>query len=60
VLENRPITVNKLAAMGSAGLSPAIPPGMRLMSVKVNDVSGVAGFVVWHASMSRDDPPPDR
>ena len=46
VLENEPITVNKLAAMGAAGLPPAIPPGMRAMSVKVNDVSGVAGFVV--------------
>ena len=46
VLENEPITVNKLAAMGASGLPPAIPPGMRAMSVKVNDVIGVAGFVV--------------
>ena len=46
VLENEPITVNKVASMGTAGLPPAIPRGMRAMSVKVNDVIGVAGFVV--------------
>jgi pilus assembly protein CpaB len=47
VLENEPITVNKLAAADTgAGLPPAIPRGMRAMSVKVNDVIGVAGFVV--------------
>lgn len=46
VLENEPITANKLASMGASGLPPAIPPGMRAMSVKVNDVIGVAGFVV--------------
>ena len=46
VLENEPITANKLASMGAAGLPPAIPRGMRAMSVKVNDVIGVAGFVV--------------
>jgi pilus assembly protein CpaB len=45
VLENDPITTNRIAASG-AGLAPAIPPGMRAMSVKVNDVIGVAGFVV--------------
>jgi pilus assembly protein CpaB len=47
VLENEPITVSKVASMGAGtGLSPAIPRGMRAMSVKVNDVIGVAGFVV--------------
>ena len=47
VLENEPITANKLASTnGGSGLSPAIPPGMRAMSVKVNDVIGVAGFIV--------------
>jgi pilus assembly protein CpaB len=45
VLENEPITANKIAASG-AGLAPAIPPGMRAIAVKVNDVIGVAGFVV--------------
>ena len=47
MLENEPITANKLASMDAgAGLPPAIPRGMRAMSVRVNDVIGVAGFVV--------------
>jgi pilus assembly protein CpaB len=47
VAENEPITESKLAPLGAgAGLSPAIPRGMRAMSVKVNEVIGVAGFVV--------------
>jgi pilus assembly protein CpaB len=45
VLENEPITTNKIAAAG-AGVSPAIPPGMRAIAVKVNEVIGVAGFVL--------------
>jgi pilus assembly protein CpaB len=47
VLENEPITAAKLAPLAAgAGLPPSIPPGMRAMSVKVNEVVGVAGFVV--------------
>ena len=47
MLENEPLTTTKLASLESgAGLSPAIPPGMRAISVKVNDVIGVAGFIV--------------
>ncbi len=47
VLENEPLTTTKLASLESgAGLSPAIPTGMRAISVKVNDVIGVAGFIV--------------
>ena len=47
VLENEPITESKLAPLkAGAGLPPAIRPGMRAMSVKVNEVIGVAGFVV--------------
>jgi pilus assembly protein CpaB len=47
VLENEPITANKLAAANTgAGLPPAIPHGMRAISVRVNDVIGVAGFVI--------------
>lgn len=46
VVENEPITANKVAeAHAGAGLPPAIPPGMRAMSVKVDDVIGVAGFI---------------
>jgi pilus assembly protein CpaB len=44
---NEPITESKLAAVGAgAGLPPTIPPGMRAISVRVNEVVGVAGFVV--------------
>ena len=47
VAENEPITEDKLAPLeAGAGLSPSIPAGMRAMSVKVNEVIGVAGFVV--------------
>jgi pilus assembly protein CpaB len=45
--ENEPITDSKLAPVGAgAGLSPTIPSGMRAISVKVNEVIGVAGFVI--------------
>ena len=44
--ENEPLTDGKLAPAGSGGgLPPSIPPGMRAISVKVNEVIGVAGFV---------------
>ena len=44
---NEPILESKLAGVGSgAGLTAAIPEGMRAVGVKVNDVIGVAGFVV--------------
>ena len=47
VAENEPLTESKLAARGvGAGLPPTIPEGMRAMSVKVDEVVGVAGFVV--------------
>ena len=47
VLLNEPITSNKLASADTgAGLPPAIPPGKRAISVRVNDVICVAGFVV--------------
>jgi pilus assembly protein CpaB len=46
VAENEPLTGNNVAAKeAGAGLPPTIPPGMRAMSVKVNEVIGVAGFV---------------
>jgi pilus assembly protein CpaB len=42
-----PVLGTKLAAEGSgAGLMSTIPEGMRAVGVKVNDVIGVAGFVV--------------
>jgi pilus assembly protein CpaB len=37
----------RVAAKGSGGgLAPMIPPGMRAVSVRVNDVAGVSGFVL--------------
>ncbi len=47
VVENEPLSESKLAPKeAGAGLPPSIPEGMRAMSVKVNEVIGVAGFVV--------------
>jgi pilus assembly protein CpaB len=47
VVANEPITEAKLAPLeAGAGLSPSIPEGMRAVSVRVNEVVGVAGFVV--------------
>jgi pilus assembly protein CpaB len=47
VAQNEPLTESKLAPLESgAGLPPSIPEGMRAISVKVNEVVGVAGFVV--------------
>ena len=47
VQANELLTETKLAAKeAGAGLAPSIPPGMRALSVKTNDVIGVAGFTV--------------
>jgi pilus assembly protein CpaB len=47
VAENEPILESKLAATQSgAGLPATIPEGMRALSVAVNEVVGVAGFVI--------------
>jgi pilus assembly protein CpaB len=44
---NEPILESKLAPKdGGAGLTTTIPEGMRAVSIRVNDVIGVAGFVV--------------
>jgi pilus assembly protein CpaB len=47
VVENEPISENKLAPKeAGAGLAPTIAAGMRAISLRVNEVIGVAGFVV--------------
>jgi pilus assembly protein CpaB len=47
VIENEPFLPMKLASKESGvGLPPAIPPGLRAVSVRVNEVIGVAGYVV--------------
>lgn len=47
VVKNEPLLAGKLASKDAgAGLPPVIPPGMRAVSVRVNDVIGVAGYVI--------------
>jgi pilus assembly protein CpaB len=47
ILMEEPLLEGRLAARGSGlGLAPIIPVGMRAVTVRVNDVSGVAGFVL--------------
>ena len=47
VSQNEPLLPAKLAPVGAgAGLPPMIPDGMRALSVRVNDVIGVAGYVL--------------
>jgi pilus assembly protein CpaB len=47
VIQYEPILPMKLASKeAGAGLPPAIPPGLRAVSVRVNEVIGVAGYVV--------------
>jgi pilus assembly protein CpaB len=47
VVKNEPILEAKLAPReAGAGLPPVIPEGMRAVSVRVNEVVGVAGYVL--------------
>src|SRR5439155_20333240 len=47
VIQSEPILPLKLASTDAgAGLPPAIPPGLRAVSVRVNEVIGVAGYVL--------------
>jgi len=44
---DEPLVEARIAAKGSGmGLAPLIPSGMRAISVRVNDVVGVSGFVL--------------
>src|SRR5262245_39057931 len=46
VIQNEPIVPLKLASKeAGAGLPPVIPTGLRALSVRVNEVIGVAGYV---------------
>ena len=43
---NEPILTGKISAVGAgASIAALLPDGMRAASVRINDVSGVAGFV---------------
>jgi pilus assembly protein CpaB len=47
IYAGEPLSEKRLAVAGSGGgLAATIPPGMRACAVKVDDVVGVAGFVV--------------
>jgi pilus assembly protein CpaB len=59
--ENEPVTAYKVAGPESgSGLPPVIPEGMRAISMRVNEVVGVAGFVMpgtrVDVVLSVDDP----
>jgi pilus assembly protein CpaB len=46
IYEGEPILETRVAPRGAgAGLAATIPPGMRAVAVRVNDIVGVAGFV---------------
>jgi pilus assembly protein CpaB len=46
IYEGEPVMESRLAPTGAgAGLAATIPPGMRAVAVRVNDIVGVAGFV---------------
>jgi pilus assembly protein CpaB len=47
ISQGEPILDNQLAGLGSGGgLAPTIPKGMRACAVRVDEVVGVAGFVI--------------
>jgi pilus assembly protein CpaB len=47
IIAKEPILETRLAARGAGGgLAAMIPPGMRAVAIRVNEVVGVAGFVV--------------
>src|SRR5712691_11840633 len=47
MIQNEPFLPLKLASKDAgSGLTPAIPPGLRAVSVKVNEIIGVAGYVL--------------
>ena len=47
ILQDEPVIDGRLAQRGAGtGLAPIIPVGMRAVSVRVTDVSAVAGFVL--------------
>ncbi len=47
ILMDEPVLEGRLAVRGSGvGLAPVIPVGMRAVTLRVNDVTGIAGFVL--------------
>jgi pilus assembly protein CpaB len=57
-----PVLESRLAPKGAgAGLAAIIPPGMRAVAIRVNDIIGVAGFVSpgMHVDVLISGNPPD-
>jgi pilus assembly protein CpaB len=47
IMADEPLLEGRLAPRGSGmGLAPIIPTGMRAMAVRVNEIIGVAGFIL--------------
>ena len=47
IYANEPVTESRLGEKGAGGgLAATIPPGMRAVAIRVNEIVGVAGFVV--------------
>ncbi len=47
IIQGEPLVESRLAPKGAgAGLAATIPPGMRAVALRVNEIIGVAGFVV--------------
>jgi len=47
IYANEPVTASRLGEKGAGGgLAATIPPGMRAVAIRVNEIVGVAGFVV--------------
>ena len=46
ILQDEPIIEGRLAQRGNQGLPSLIPVGMRAVTIRVNEVVGVAGFVM--------------
>jgi len=47
IFNNEPVVESRLAPKGGgAGLAALIPKGMRAVAIRVNEIAGVAGFVV--------------
>ena len=61
MVKNEPVLPAKLASKeAGAGLPPIIPEGMRAVSVRVDDVIGVAGYVLPEHAASTCSRPPAR
>ena len=62
IFDGEPLSESRLAPKGAgAGLAANIKPGMRAVALRVNDVNGLAGFVIpgMHADVLISSPHPN-